>query len=136
MRRRPPRIHALAALAFLVAGSFAAPLHAPAAAASYATDSHRFVDGGTMLPGAPFGVHTRLAELGSDGNTGPAGRLPARTTQALGAPRAGGLPDPAGASRARATATESIDFSARLALARVGLPDWRSTPPPPFSVQL
>jgi hypothetical protein len=135
MRRRPSRIHALAALAFLVTGSFAAPLHAPAAAASYASDSHRVVDGGTMLPGASFGAQSRIAELGSEGNAGPAGRLPARTTQPFAWSRSGAASDPARASRALATVSASIDFSSRLALLRAGLPGWRSTAPPPFSVQ-
>lgn len=136
MRRRPPRIHALAALAFLVAGSFAAPLRAPSPTTSHATDSHRFVDGGTMLPGAPLGVQTRIADLGSEGNAGPAGRLPVRATQPLALSRAGAATDPARTSRALATASASIDFFSRLALLRAGLPDWRSTAPPPFSVQL
>lgn len=137
MRRRPPRIHALAALAFLVAGSLGASPQAPhPPAASPIPGPDRIVDVGTMLPGAPFGSQTRIAELGAEGNSGPAGRLPARTMQPPIAPGAGAFGDAAGTSRARAAASESIDFSSRLALLRAGLPGWRSTAPPPFSVQL
>lgn len=82
----------------------------------------------------PLEGGSSIRRVGRDSNSGPTGRLPvrgARTTQ----PRRheDGLLD-AQASRSRTTEVLALDFSSRLALARAGLTDWRSTAPPPLPV--
>lgn len=128
--------HALAIVLAVLA--IAAP-HAAKASEYVHADAHPTlpadetprIDDGQAIAATPFEVQSSVRQVGTESNSGPTGRLPARGSRAL---EPGHAAQRAAAARSRAATMHSLDFFQKLALERAGLTDWHATAPPPVSI--